>query len=300
MARKVVRRMRSLLFVLMAASASATVVPDVRRAIAADDFATAERLVRENQRVEGTNPDNTLAQSWLGRGALAAKRYDAAEKYAVEAKRQALLQLRKRKLDAEPNLPLALGAAIEVQSQVTAARGERDQAVQYLRGEIATYRGTSIIARLRKNENLLSLEGKRLPRLEGVPASALTGKPVLLFFWAHWCSDCKSMSDDLVRLKAEFPNLAIVAPTQTYGYAEAGREVGQAEETAYIGKIWKEFYPGSAGVPTPVSKLNFDNFGSSTTPTLVLTDKAGVVKLYHPGKMPYDELAKLVRTVVKP
>src|SRR5256886_17245411 len=37
-----------------------------------------------------------------------------------------------------------------------------------------------------------------------LPLSQLRGKTLLLFFWAHWCSDCKRLLPDLVRLAAEF------------------------------------------------------------------------------------------------
>jgi thioredoxin-related protein len=40
----------------------------------------------------------------------------------------------------------------------------------------------------------------------------------------------------------------------------------------------------------PVAKLNFDRYGASTTPTIVLIDRKGKVALYHPGVLSYDEL----------
>lgn len=45
------------------------------------------------------------------------------------------------------------------------------------------------------------------------------------------------------------------------------------------------------GMPIPISERNFHIYGVSTTPTLVLIDRSGVVSLYHPGKMSYRELA---------
>ena len=65
--------------------------------------------------------------------------------------------LAKRPLDAEPHLPIALGAALEVQAQVLAARGNSAQAVALLRRSLMTYRNTSIQTRLQKNLNLLGL-----------------------------------------------------------------------------------------------------------------------------------------------
>src|SRR5688572_31354369 len=109
------------------------------------------------------------AFSWLGRAALADKRYDDALRNAAETKRMVLEQLKTKSLDKDPNLPIALGAAIEVNAHALAARGERDQAVDYLRQELSTYRASRIVAtRTQKNLHLLSLEGKRAPAIEGV------------------------------------------------------------------------------------------------------------------------------------
>jgi len=47
-----------------------------------------------------------------------------------------------------------------------------------------------------------------------------------------------------------------------------------------------------------MAKENFANYGSSTTPTLVLVDRAGIVRLYHPGQMFYEELAPKVTEVI--
>lgn len=294
----------SLALLLPLSLCGADLVPRVRAAIAQGDFASGVKLIDEYRAASGVTPEMLEALSWLARGSLAAKKLDAAEQYAQQTYKLGVQQLKSRKLDDERRLPIAIGASIEVQAQVMAARGERADAVALLRKEIARFRNTSIHARLRKNLNLLTLEGKTAPPLEMTkwlgarprPVSALKGSPVLLFFWAHWCGDCKYQAPILARLATEFPDLVIVGPTQTYGYVASGEEADPEVELKYIDQVREQFYR-SVAMTVPVSQKNFANFGASTTPTLVLIDRAGIVRLYHPGRMTYEELSPLIRNV---
>src|SRR5579864_1880518 len=285
---------------LLAAAAWADVVTDVRVALAKNNLALAESVVRSDRAQRGVTPEMIEALSWLGRGALAAKQLEQAEAYAKETQALSLAELKKRPLDAEPHLPLALGASIEVQAQILSERGQRAEALELLRKELALYRTTSIRARLQKNINLLSLEGKAAPALDEreflgskpVPLSALKGSPVLVFFWAHWCPDCKQEVAILTEIEKEYAakHLVIVAPTQRYGYTARGEEAGPAQELKYIDEVRHKFYGSLLDLPAPVSEENFKNYGASTTPTLVLIDRQGIVRLYHPGAMTLEEL----------
>jgi len=293
-----------------AAVAAPGIIAQVRAAIAAGDFAAGERLLAGYRKEKGTTPEALEALSWLGRGALAARRLDAANTYAEQTYDLALTALKSRRMDDEPRLPIAIGAAIEVRAHVAAERGARADAVYFLNEELATYRATSIRTRIQKNINLLSLEGKAAPPLELVESvgvtrpvalSSLKGKPVVVFFWAHWCADCKAMGPVLDQMRQRYgaQGLTIVAPTQRYGYVAGRKTAPPAEEMAYIAQMRDQNYPWMAKDAVPVSDENFKNYGASTTPTVVLIDRGGVVRLYHPGQMTLAEFEPLVKALVE-
>lgn len=289
-----------LLFLLLSSFCFADIITDVRTAIAQRDFSAANSELQSYRLQRGIDPEYLEALSWMARGYLSAGQLDQAETAAKETESSARELLQKRALDAEPHLPLALGAAIEVQAQVLAARGENSQAAALLRKNLATYRNTSLRTRLQKNLNMLGMTGQPAPPLAvseylGIrpePLTQLKGSPVLLFFWAHWCADCKYEGPIISQLANEFSarGLKVEAPTQLYGYAAYGEDAKPKDELAYIARVWEHFYPGLQSVAVPVGKLNFDRYGASTTPTIVLIDRKGKVALYHPGVMYYDDL----------
>jgi thiol-disulfide isomerase/thioredoxin len=298
----------SVVILLASTLAFGGVTDDVRDRLARNDFAAAEAQLQSYRARQGVTPDYLEALSWMARANLAAQQLDRATTYAKQTESLSHQLLLKRPLDAELHLPLALGAALEVEAQVLAARGQQAQAVALLRRSLVTYRNTSIRARLQKNLNLLGLAGQPAPALQiaqylgpkPVALSQLSGSPVLLFFWAHWCNDCKAEGPVIARLRSEFGSrgLMVLAPTQLYGYASQGEDAKPKDELAYIERVWQHFYPGLQSIPVPVSKENFNSYGASTTPTLVLLDRAGHVALYHPGVMPYDELRPAIEKVV--
>lgn len=293
-----------------AAPAPKTIVNLVRDAIAENDFRKAEQLARADMKALGRTPLAIEAFSWLGRGAVAAKQYDVAMTYAARAYEMVEEQLKTRQLDAESHLPIALGAAIEVQALALAGQGKRSEAIMTLQREIEHYKGTSIIMRLNKNMNLLSLEGQPAlawasPEWLGPKppdATELRGKPVVLFLWAHWCGDCKTQGPILDALVNKYRNsgIVVIAPTQRFGYAEKRRTVGPAEELKYIEQVRNEFYPWMKTVSAPVSDDVYLKYGVSTTPTYVMIDRDGKVSSYLPGQPTSDELEVLIKKIVAP
>jgi thiol-disulfide isomerase/thioredoxin len=281
-----------------------SLINDVRSLIGAHNLPAAEQKVR----TAGATPEAAAALSWLARAELADKHYSRADQFAAETRQMADSLLRTRKLDADPYLPTAVGAAIEVHAQALAAQGQRAEAIPYLRQQLKLFAGTSLTERIRKNINLLGIEGKPAPPLEetawlGPQPSALAslrGRAVLLFFWAHWCVDCKGEVKTLADLQRKFgPRLAIIGPTKLYGYVAGGNDAPPALEKPYIDQVRREFYAVLSGMPVPLGAANFLTYGASTTPTLVLIDPAGIVRYYHPGAASEADLSAHIDAVLK-
>jgi len=296
-------------FLLLASLCWADIVDNVRYALAQNNFSAAESELNSYRNQRGVDPSYIEAYSWMARAAFDQRQYDQAAAYADRTKALAVEQLKQRRLDAEPHLPLALGAAFEVQSQVLAARGQKTQAIALLRSAVRTYADTSIQDRLQKNLNLLSFQGKLAPALKedrflgaSLPSEAqLKGSPVLLFFWAHWCGDCKAEAPIITELRSEFApkGLKVIGPTRYYGYTAQIEHARPSDELQYIDAVRHRFYNGLLDMPVPISKYNFDVYGASTTPTLVLLDRAGKVAWYHPGAVPYAELKGEIEKLVR-
>jgi thiol-disulfide isomerase/thioredoxin len=298
--------------ILLASSAFAGIVEDVRAAIARNDLADTDRQVQAYRQSRGATAELASAIVWQARGALAAKtvakNIDRAAAYADQAREMILPNLRGPRIDHEQWVT-AVGAWIEVQAQILAAQGEASEAVTFLRDELKTYTGTSIQERIQKNINLLSLEGKPAPALETAvwfgpqPPSlaSLRGKAVLLFFWAHWCPDCKATVPIIAGLMRKYGprGLALIGPTEYYGYVANGMDAPPAVEKPYIEQIRRQFYAPLADMPAPLSNANFARYGASSTPTLVMVNRKGIVSWYHPGAATEQELTSQIERALR-
>lgn len=276
------------------------VVVYVQLALKNGDLDSAQKMVGQYRRLYGDTPEALEAFSWLARGELVYGHPDQALEDAEEIERISRASLGTRKLDAEPHLPLALGAAYEVQAEALARAGKRAEALQLLQGALKTWQGTSLVDRLQKNINLMSLQGKPMPPLRETEwigtkpklTDLRSGKVLLLFFWAHWCADCKAEAPIIAKLASEFEpkGLIVIAPTRLYGYTAQEENAPRAVELPFIEKVYQRYYSNIPNVQVPVDSGNFQRFGASTTPTIVLVDRQGIVRLYNPGVMEEAQL----------
>ena len=286
---------RYLSLLLILAPASAAVVSDVRFKLSAGDLSSAEALVEDYHRANGANSEYAAAVSWLARGALTLGQTETAARYLAETKTLVAALLKTKRVDDDSFLEAAVGASIEVEARIMAARGNRDKAVAFLESEVPHWKTWWIEARIHKNLDLLTLEGQPAPELD----ASYRGSPVLLFLWAHWCGDCKAEVAILANIQRTFAprGLVLIGPTRLYGYVAGGEDSPPDKEKRYIEEVRRRYYAVLPDMPVPLSASNFIAYGASTTPTLVLIDRAGVVRYYHPGAAGEAELSARIRAL---
>jgi thiol-disulfide isomerase/thioredoxin len=287
---------RYLTLLLILAPASAALISDVRFKLSAGDLSSAEALVEDYHRANGDNSEYAAALSWLARGALTLGRTDAAARYLADTKTHVAALLKSKSVDDDSFLETAVGASIEVEALILAARGERDKAVAYLESELPRWKTWWIEARIHKNLDLLTLEGRPAPEMD----TAYRGKPVLLFLWAHWCSDCKAQGPVIARLKQKYEprGLLVLAPTRRYGEVPNVDHPTAEQEDREIERVWQTSYAALDGVAHPISDAAMLAYGVSATPTLVLIDREGVVRMYKPTRMTEAELSQRIEALL--
>ncbi len=122
-----------------------------------------------------------------------------------------------------------------------------------------------------------------------ISLSSYRGKVVYLDFWASWCAPCQAALPALEELRKEFPadQFQVIAVNVDTDPEKALRLLAKHK----IG------YPSAAD---PEGVLP-ESFGLKTMPTSYLIDRAGVVRLVHPGFRASDvgELRARIKTLVE-
>ncbi|MCW5964851.1 MAG: hypothetical protein KIT83_12500 [Bryobacterales bacterium] len=286
-------------------------IRDLKSAARKANHDEVTRLLRECESHWGRGAVYAEALSWAARAYFSKGHVEPAAQRASDAYAlsEALVRSGNAGLDTSAGqaaLTTAQGAAIEVTAQIAAGAGRADEAVRYLREMEERHQGQAFTARIRKNLLQLTLVGERsLPLVfDPLPGSRtmedpIGQRPVLLFFWAHWCSDSRAQGRTLSRFfeSLQGSELVLVAPTRLFGYITKGTPAEEAEETAHIVTVLDADYPWLRDIPracVPFGRANFERYGASTVPTLALIDRHGAVCAYHPGVMKLETLQSLV------
>ena len=276
-------------------------VAEVRYKLSAGDFRSAVAIAEDYRRDHGADDTYWSAVGWLARGAqllgddVTAQRYVDELHHAIPAETE--------------DLENPYGAAIEVESKLIAKQKGRGAAIRYLNERLAEAKAPSLRSRIEKNVNLLSLEGQAPPEIANAePLSdtqfsslaSFKGRPALVFFWAWYCSDCAAQAKTLENVCAKYQprGLAMLSVTRRYGSID-DHPATPAEEKEKIASVWKQKYPGLAKTASVISSEAMIRYGVSATPTLVLIDRKGIVRMYSPTRMSENELSQRIEELLE-
>jgi len=274
----------------------------VRLKLSAADLASAEAWTEDWKREYGPDATWLDARAWLARGAWMLHQYDRALAFAGE--------VRAAIGEPKPELLIPLGAALEVEGRILAERAGEAPAAAFFREVETLSPDAAFRSRMWKNINRLELVGQAAPALTiadhvgPIPPSlaALRGRPVLLFLWNYRCGDCRASAPTLAALHDRYADkgLAILAPTRLSGTINDGKAATPAEEKAEIARELATTYKGTPDLVAPIGTETMIRYGASATPTFVLIDGEGIVRLYEPTRLTIAALSAAIEPLLAP
>jgi thiol-disulfide isomerase/thioredoxin len=265
----------------------------LRLKLSAGDLPSAESVLEVHRAAKGEGPEYLFGLAWLARGAALTGDWKAASRYATLAASLTQPKLQKpADYESDRAAAYALGTSFEVQAQVLAAAGRKEEAQRFLeqRSKASAAAPYNFRARLWKRWNLIGLQDTPAPGFDWGPPA---GKPVVLFLWAEWCGDCKDQAPVFKRVVEKYSpkGVIFIAPTRFYS------DDHEAEK-ARIDQVWGELYAGSHPVAHPISDAAMVRYGVSSTPTFAFIDRRGIVRLYSPTRMTEERLSAAIEDLL--
>ncbi len=277
----------------------------LRLKLSAGDLPSAESILEIHRGAKGEDAEYLMGLAWLARGAALTADWTAASTHAQRAFDLASGQLHsKADYDSRREAVYALGTALEVKAQVLVAAHQEKQALRSLEDALKAHAEApfSLRARLWKRWNEIALVGKAAPAIQpeetlGAPfpgVEAWRGRPVVLFFWAEWCGDCKAQAAALQHVVDRYTPRGVhfAAPTRFY-------TPDHKAERQRVLEVWQKVYGAPSSVPVPFSDAGLLRYGASATPTFVLIDAKGVVRLYSPTRFTEERLAREIDKLLR-
>lgn len=301
----------SLRLALLAAAAvlaSAQQMDDLRALrlkLSAGDLPSAESILEVHRAAKGEDGEYLMGLAWLARGAAMTTDWPAAAAHAQRAFDLAKAQLRTpADYTTRREAVYAMGTALEVKAQVLAAAHQQQQALRLLDNALAAHADApfNFRARLWKRWNELALAGKAAPPIQpeetlSAPFPGLDnwhGKPVVLFLWAEWCGDCKAQAAALRRIVERYGPRGVHFAAVTRFYTPDHKA-----ERQRVQEVWQKVYGAPAGVSVPISDAAMLRYGAAATPTFVLLDTRGAVRLYSPTRLTEERLAREIDRLLR-